>query len=101
MPLLKTVLLFIPEQWRKIIVHADSKSIRKYVSRESLPPYFKCSTRTEPIEKITTLEDKKSLRDMTAEELTVLGMNIDHMKDYEKLLKIWTDMEAKMKKNKK
>ena len=101
MPLLKTVLLFIPDQWKKIIVHANSTTIRKHVSRECLPQYFKGSTRTEPIEKITTLEDKKPLRDMTAEELSQLGMKKEHMKDYENLLKIWNDMEAKMKKNKK
>lgn len=97
MPLLKTVLLFIPDQWKKIIVHANSNTIKKYVSKESLPQYFKCSTRTDPVEKITTLDDKKSLRDMTADELALLGMKKEHMKDYENLLKIWADMEAKMK----
>lgn len=100
MPLLKTVLLFIPDQWKKVIVHANSSTIKKHVSKECLPHYFKCSTRTEPIERITTLEDKKWLRDMTAEELALIGMKKENMKEYEKLLKTWTEIEQKIKNKK-
>lgn len=93
-------MLFIPDQWKKVIIHANASTIKKHVSKECLPHYFKGSTRTQPIERITTVEDKKWLRDMTAEELELIGMKKENMKEYEKLLKTWTEIEEKIKNKK-
>lgn len=95
MPLLKTILLLLPSHWRKVIVHANSKTIKKYVAKESLPVDFPASTRKEPIERLTTLEDKKPLKDFTEEELNLIGMKKENVPEYLKLIKIWDNIESK------
>lgn len=98
MPLLKTVLLFLPDHWKKVIVHANSKSIKKYVTKDNLPAYFASSTRTEPVEKVTTLDDKKLVKDFTDEELKLVGMQRENMDEYHKIIKHWANIESKKKK---
>ena len=94
-PLLKAILLFLPEHWKKVIYDVNSNTIKKYVSKECLPTFIPTTMRKEPIQPFSPLEDKTLLKDMNDEQLTLAGMKSENMKEYEKILKFWQNLDEK------